>query len=107
MRCVACVLTAVMTTMRANVLQRWLPFAGGLLAAASVALSAYAAHGAQVAARGNLQLAAVFAFGHGLALAALGARIERRLGRFALAAWLPGVLLIAGWLLYAVDALRR
>jgi uncharacterized membrane protein YgdD (TMEM256/DUF423 family) len=119
-----------MTTMPAPT--RWLPFSGAVLAAASVALSAYASHGADVAARDQLALAAAFAFGHGLALAALGPRVSRRLGATALLALLMGVLLfsgslvaaqlfaaptrlapvggmllIAGWLLYAVDALWK
>jgi len=119
-----------MTTTPASA--RWLPFSGAILAAASVALSAYAAHGADVAARDQLALAAAFAFGHGLALAALGSRVSRTLGAIALLALLLGVLLfsgslvaaqllaaptrlapvggmllIAGWLLYAVEALRK
>ena len=121
-----------MTAMRMHVMQRWLAFAGAVLAAASVALSAYASHGADVAARDQLALAAAFAFGHGLALAALGPRVSRGLGVIALSALLLGVLLfsgslvaaqllaaparlapfggmllIGGWLLYAVDALRK
>lgn len=119
-----------MTSMPAST--RWLPFSGAMLAAAAVALSAYASHGADVAARDQLALAAAFAFGHGLALAALGARVSRRLGMVALSALLlgtllfagslvaaqllgmttrlapfGGMLLIAGWLLHAVDALRK
>ena len=45
-------------------------FIGGVLAAAAIALSAYAAHGvADAHLQGNLQNAALYAFGHGLALA--------------------------------------
>lgn len=111
----------------------WLACAGAVLAAAAVALSAWAAHGvadAQVAAR--LQMAALFGFGHGLALAALAPWVRRRLGLAALCLLLAGTLLfsgslagqalagwptrlapagglalIAGWLLWALDALRR
>jgi uncharacterized membrane protein YgdD (TMEM256/DUF423 family) len=121
-----------MTAMRMHTMQRWLPFSGAILAAACVALSAYASHGADVAARDQLALAAAFGFAHGLALAALGPHVSRRLGATALLALLFGVLLfsgslvaaqllaaptrlapvggmllIAGWLLYAVDALRK
>ena len=102
--------------------------AGALLAAASVALSAYAAH-ADGAAR--LQSAALMALVHGVALAALGRRAHGALGRVALVALLlgtlvfagallgghlagwstrpapaGGLLMIGGWLLYAIDALR-
>ncbi len=105
--------------------------AGALLAAASVALSAYAAHGADGAAQRNLQLAALFGFGHGLALATLARAAASRLERAALALLLAGTLLfsgalvakyafggssapapfgggalVLGWLLYALAALR-
>jgi len=110
---------------------RWLACAGALLAAGAVALSAYAAHAAVGDARASLQSAAVFAFGHGVALAAL-ARVPRgRLGSAALLALLCGTLLFCGglcaahfldvrartapfggtllilaWLTYAIDAAR-
>lgn len=111
---------------------RALVVAGALLAALAVALSAYAAHVADPAAQSRLQMAALFAFGHGIALAALAPAAARRLARIALAALLVGVLLFAGglasayflgtstrllpfggslmilaWLLYAADAARR
>jgi uncharacterized membrane protein YgdD (TMEM256/DUF423 family) len=110
----------------------WLAFNGALCAAAAVALAAYAAHGIEGAAQSRLQLAAVIAFGHGLALAVLAPMTTRGLVRFALsllylgvllfcgslvfnvlAQWpttlapLGGALLIAGWLVYAADSLRR
>lgn len=110
----------------------WLAANGALCAAAAVALAAYAAHGVEADAQARLLLAAVFAFGHGLALAGLAPTTTRRLGRFALlllylgvllfsgslvfnvlAHWpttlapFGGTLLIAGWLLYAVDLLRH
>lgn len=105
---------------------------GALLAGMAVALAAYAGHGVDGDARAALQTAAVYAFGHGLALAAL-ARGERdglaKLGLFALllgtllfagalvsrhlldgpsmfAPW-GGGLTMLGWLLYALAALRR
>ncbi len=112
--------------------QRWLAACGGLFAACGVALSAYAAHGVEVAARANLQTAALFALLHGIALAALPRSTGRRTGLLALAllalgtllfsgslfahhalGWptrlapAGGSLLIVGWLLYAIDALRR
>lgn len=105
---------------------------GAVLAAAGIALSAYAAHGASGEGRASLQMAALFAFGHGLALAALAPRATRVLARLALAALLLGVLLFSGsltaahfhglattlapfggslmilaWLVFAADALRR
>lgn len=112
---------------------RWLAFAGGVLAAIAVAVSAWASHGvadAQDAAR--LQMAALFGFGHGLALAALAPRSQAGPGRWAL--WLlligtllfsgslagkaladwptrlapaGGLTLVAGWLSWALGALRR
>jgi uncharacterized membrane protein YgdD (TMEM256/DUF423 family) len=110
----------------------WLAFNGALCAAAAVALAAYAAHAVEGEAQSRLQLAAVFAFGHGLALTVLAPAVSHRLGRFALsmlflgallfcgslvlnvlAQWpttlapLGGTLLIGGWLLYAADSLRN
>ncbi|MFC6839874.1 DUF423 domain-containing protein [Xanthomonas theicola] len=111
----------------------WLASAGGVLAAAAIGLSAYAAHAvAAPLAQSHLQTAALYAFGHGLALAALGRGSERLLGRAALGLLLLGTLLFAGslagnalaqwptrlapvggvtlmlgWLLWALDALRR
>ncbi|NOT89379.1 MAG: DUF423 domain-containing protein [Lysobacter sp.] len=111
---------------------RALAAAGALLAGAGVALSAYAAHGAEGADRANLQSAALFALVHGVALAALSRQTPHRLGMAALSVLVIGVLLfsgslvaahffaaptrlaplggsllILGWLLYAVDAFRR
>ena len=63
---------------------RWLAATGAVLAALAVALAAYAAHAASADAQSRLQLAAVFAFGHGIALAALAPRAQRRIGRSAL-----------------------
>lgn len=110
----------------------WLAANGALFAACAVALSAYAAHAVQGADQTRLQTAAFFAFGHGVAMAALAPAASRGLARFGLAllclgvllfsgsltfkviaqwpttlAPLGGMLLIAGWALYAVDAMRR
>ena len=119
-------------TRPATLAQRWLAFAGAIVAAASVALSAYASHAASGAGQASLQSAAAIAFGHGIALAALSPGAWRRLPRIALAAMLLGILLfsgalvvahfagvrahtapfggsllIAAWLVWALDALRR
>lgn len=75
---------------------RWLRAAGALLAAAAVALSAYAAHGAEGEARAGLQTAALFAFGHGLALVALPRAGQSRTALAALAMLLAGTLLFSG-----------
>lgn len=69
---------------------------GSLLAGAAVALSAYAAHGAQGHAQAQLAQAAAFAFAHGLALAALAPLAMRRTALASLAAMLLGVLLFSG-----------
>ncbi|MFT4197657.1 MAG: DUF423 domain-containing protein [Pseudoxanthomonas sp.] len=84
----------------------WLALAGALLCALAVGLSAYASHGAlDEHGRELLRSAALFGFGHGLALAAL-ARRAHGLALAALALMLLGVLLfsaslalhvLAGW----------
>ncbi len=106
---------------------------GALLAAAAVGLSAYAAHGvADVGAQAHLYMAALFAFGHGLALASLAPQTERLFGKAGLFLLLVGTvlfsgslagevlqqwpttlapaggtLLMIGWVVWALDALRR
>ncbi len=111
----------------------FLALSGGLLAAIAVGLSAYASHGIALAqAQSHVQTAALFAFGHGLALAALSPGTTRRLGKLALGLLLLGTLLFSGslvggalvglptrlapaggitlmlgWVLWAVDAMRR
>jgi uncharacterized membrane protein YgdD (TMEM256/DUF423 family) len=110
----------------------WLAAGGALYAAAGVAVSAYASHLAVAQDASRLQTAALFAFGHGVGLTALAPAARSRLARLSmLAIWLGvalfsgslsagvllhwpmtlapygGTLLIAGWLLYAVDLLRR
>ena len=119
------------TVVAATPTSHWLAASGASLAAVAVALSAYAAHGVQGDAQSRLQTAALFAFGHGIALAALAPQAKRRLGLVALVGLLSGVLLFSGsligshvlgesvglapfggsllilaWLLYAADAMR-
>lgn len=109
----------------------WLGANGALCAAAAVALSAYAVHGLDGAAQSRLNTAAIFAFGHGVALAVLAPSASSRLNRIALAVlyvgvllfsgslvfnvlagWpaslapIGGTLLIAGWMVLAIDAIR-
>lgn len=80
-----------------------LALCGGLLAGCSVGLAAYASHGVSEAlAQSRLETAALFAFGHGVALAALSVGTTRRLGRIALACLLIGTLLFSGSLVAAV-----
>lgn len=69
---------------------------GGVLAAAAVALFAYAAHAVEPQAQDSLHSAALFAFGHGIAAAALAPHTVRRVGLAALAALLLGTLLFSG-----------
>ena len=83
---------------------RALAAAGALLAGVAVGLAAYAAHGVAPAAQPRLLLAAVFAFGHGVALAALAPHARSRGARLALALLLAGVLLFSGSLVAAVLA---
>ncbi|MGO4551854.1 DUF423 domain-containing protein [Lysobacter sp. 2RAF19] len=108
-------------------------FAGGLFAACAVALSAYAMHAElEPHAREQVIIGAAFAFGHGIALAALARHGAHWLGALSLFALLAGVLLfsgslvgaavvhtpttfaplggmitIAGWLVFALHSLRR
>lgn len=111
---------------------RILAACGALLAAAAVAASAYAAHAAQGLDQQRLHSAALFAFGHGIALTALVPRRPRAFRTLALFVLLLGTLVFSGslalavfagmptrfapiggglmivaWLLYAIDALRR
>lgn len=118
-------------TLRQTGFNRAQGFAGALLAAIAVALSAYAAHATEGASQSRLQTAAVFAFGHGIAFVALAPQVR---GPWLLAASLAlqlgvllfcgslvgsvllgwpatfapagGMLLIAGWVAWAIAALR-
>lgn len=74
----------------------WLAAGGGLYAAIAMALAAYAAHAASGAAQSQLQLAAVVAFGHGVALAALAPGARSRIAQLALCGLWWGVLLFSG-----------
>ena len=111
---------------------RLLAAAGGILAGVAVALFAYAAHSADPSTRASLHSAALFVFGHGIALAALAPHARRRLAAVSLAGVLLGTLLFSGsvaghhafgmstslaplggglmilsWLLWAADTMRR
>lgn len=75
----------------------WFAMIGSLLAAVAVGLSAYAAHaGLDEVPRHWLQQAALFGFGHGVALSALGPMAVRRLAFAGLACITLGVLLFSG-----------
>jgi uncharacterized membrane protein YgdD (TMEM256/DUF423 family) len=78
---------------------RWQAFCGALLAAIAVALSAYAAHAAEGVAQSRLQTAAIFAFGHGIAFAALAPQVHGRWKLAASVALQLGVLLFCGSLI--------
>ncbi|SEK79080.1 Uncharacterized membrane protein YgdD, TMEM256/DUF423 family [Pseudoxanthomonas sp. GM95] len=106
---------------------------GAVLCAVSIGLAAYAAHGvSDPKAQAALQNACLYAFGHGIALAALAPRARQALALWALRLLLLGTLLFSGsialhhlagiatgvapaggvtmmlaWLLWAVSALRR
>jgi uncharacterized membrane protein YgdD (TMEM256/DUF423 family) len=109
---------------------RALGASGALACSLAVALGAYAEHAAIAQSQHRLGVAAVFLFGHGLALLVLAPRARSRLQRIGLAmlllgmllfsgslalagllgtstAFAPfgGVLLILGWLVYAVAEL--
>ncbi len=104
---------------------------GAVLAAVAVGLGAYASHGVDGETQKQLAIAALFAFGHGLALAALARQAFRQPATLALfaiglgtllfsgshvgtalletstaAAPLGGMLMMAGWVLWAIAALR-
>lgn len=113
-----------------SALDRGLRSCGAVLAAAAVALSAYASHAAE-GDRTRLFMAAVLAFGHGVALVAMPASASRLARTASLALLLGsllfagslvaahfagastrlapfgGLLMIAGWLLHAAAAWRR
>lgn len=82
----------------------WLVANGALCAAAAVALTAYAAHGYDGIALSRLNTAAFFAFGHGAAIAALAPVAKRTTDRIALAMLYVGVLLFSGSLVFNVIA---
>lgn len=106
---------------------------GALLCAVSIGLAAYAAHGvSDPKAQASLHSACLYAFGHGIALAALAPRARQALAQWALRLLLVGTLVFSGsiamhvlagivtgaapvggvammlaWLLWAVSTLRR
>ena len=84
--------------------RRLLAAAGALACGLSVGLGAYASHAASPEDARRLAIAALFAFGHGLALAALAPREPRRLGLAACALFGLGVLGFSGSLVGAVFA---
>ena len=111
---------------------RMLSGAGALACGLAVALGAYASHGLQGEDAMRAGLAALFGFGHGLALLVLAPSAAGRLrwaglGALALGLLLfcgslagavffdaptrlapaGGLLLMAGWLMIAIDAFRR
>jgi uncharacterized membrane protein YgdD (TMEM256/DUF423 family) len=83
---------------------RWLRAFGALACACSVGLGAYASHAADGQAQLRLGLAALFAFGHGLALQALARPAGGDWLRIALAAMALGLCLFSGSLVAAVFA---
>lgn len=83
-------------------LVRWLRAKGALMAGAGVALAAYASHVAVDADRAVLQAAAMMAFGHGVAIAALARPRMARVAALALGMLLAGGLVFAGALAWRV-----
>jgi uncharacterized membrane protein YgdD (TMEM256/DUF423 family) len=77
---------------------------GAVACAASVGLGAYASHGLAEADARRAGLAALFLFGHGLALLVLATPAATRVRLLTLSALALGVLLFAGSLLGAVFA---
>ena len=85
-------------------LARGLAALGAIACAASVGLGAYASHGLADDDARRAGLAALFLFGHGLALLVLARPAASRLCLVALTALASGVLLFSGSLLGAVFA---
>ncbi|PZO05985.1 MAG: DUF423 domain-containing protein [Lysobacteraceae bacterium] len=85
-----------------NRLHRALAAFGALACAVSVGLGAYASHGLDGDAARRVGLAALFAFGHGVALLLLAPAAGARLRSAALSSLALGVLLFSGSLLAAV-----
>lgn len=83
--------------------QRWLAFAGALACAVAVALGAYASHGAEGQAQSRIALAALMLFGHGLAVMALAPRGTGAMIRWSLRILALGVLLFSGSLILAAG----
>lgn len=85
-----------------NGLRRALAAFGALACGVSVGLGAYASHGLDGDAARRVGLAALFAFGHGLALLLLAPAAGSRLRTAGLSGLALGVLLFSGSLLAAV-----
>lgn len=110
----------------------WMEAAGALCCALALALGAYAAHGLDAVSRARIEPALLYLLLHGAVLVLLGPHSNTRWKRAALAAWLlgmglfcgslilsvlagwpttlapfGGMLLIAGWILQGIAALRR
>lgn len=85
-----------------NGLLRALAAFGALACGVSVGLGAYASHGLDGDAARRVGLAALFAFGHGLALLLLAPAAGTRLRSVGLSSLAVGVLLFSGSLLAAV-----
>lgn len=85
-----------------NRLPKLLAGCGALACGLSVALGAYASHGLEGEAAGRAGLAALFLFGHGLALQLLMRDAAGRLRALAGGTMLSGLLLFAGSLCAAV-----
>lgn len=83
-------------------LRRALAAFGALACGVSVGLGAYASHGLEGDAARRVGLAALFAFGHGLALLLLAPAAGTRLRMVGLSSLALGVLLFSGSLLAAV-----
>lgn len=77
---------------------------GALACALAVGLAAYASHGLEGQAAARTGLAALFAFGHGLALLLLAPAATSRLRGIGLGALAVGLCLFSGSLLAAVFA---
>lgn len=73
---------------------------GAWMCASAVALAAYASHAAVGVPQARLQTAALFAFGHGLALVVLAPRAPSRGMRVGTAGLLLGALLFSGSLVF-------
>jgi len=86
-----------------NALARAYALFGALACGLAVALGAYASHVAQAQDAKRLAIAALFAFGHGIALLVLHARASR-FAEAALACLAAGILLFSGSLALAVFA---
>jgi uncharacterized membrane protein YgdD (TMEM256/DUF423 family) len=85
-----------------NGLRRALAALGALACAVSVGLGAYASHGLEGDDARRVGLAALFAFGHGLALLLLAPAASTRLRAAGLSALALGLVLFSGSLLAAV-----